>query len=371
MTTVDETMNGYFKSTDNDDRITYKQPLATCHAYKHLSDADLNKYYQERSQNYNYQMETTVNEPVLFAMNGARFTAIAIDQPGKRNNFNEVIFIGLADGRVLKLLTKPVYANKRIYQQPIVVQEYQMLEHNQTINSLIVTKQGQLIAVSNEIIRSVDLDVACFVDYNTCSSCLKTQDPYCSWSTTQAKCVSLKHDQQEGLVKDSRKCLKLDGDFTLRTLKSDNQNEYGTFGDILRLTNFDNKAGNLLIAIFLTAVLTFFVSVGLTLFVIKKRSKMSEYLSRHLSTTLSSSTASYINNGSSSKSAEQNFYLSIKPLTAVDYCVAKSQDQHSPNSDLLLSSGSSIRPTNDDTLSSSNESCCFRSDERVCGRYIN
>ncbi len=388
MSAVTETMTGYFKSMDHDDRITYKQPLSSCQAYKEMSDGDLNKYYQERTQNYNYQMETTVNEPAIFAMNGARFTAIVIDTPSQRNNFNKVIFIGLSNGRVIKLLTMPVETKKRIYQQPIVVQEYQILEHGQAINSLIVTKQGKLIAVSDETIRSVDLDVACLEEHPNCSSCLKNQDPYCVWSTAQSKCVSLLVGKiavslQQDLVRDFRQCLNPEEiEYTMHTLNSD---DLSARQHTVESMNTENRTGNLLVYILVTAVLTCLASVGLTCLIINKRNQMSEYLSRHLSTTFSFSTTSYNNNNSSPKlSSGQEFYMPTKPLlshsltrgkpadhtkplTTVNTNLIDCQQQYSPSSDLLLSSNSS-QPIND-TLSWSNESCCFTGHHRECDRY--
>jgi len=338
MSTVEETMSNYFKSMDHDDRITFKQPPKTCQAYKEMSDANLNKYYQERTQNYNYQMEATVNEPAIFAMNGVRFTAIAVDPPRQSNNFNQVIFIGLDNGRVLKLLTQPLVTEKKTFHQPTVVQEYQMFESNQAVNSLII-KRGKLIAISDETIRSVDLDVSCVVEHPTCFSCTSAQDPYCAWSTSQSRCVSLLVEgQQEDLVKASKECSSpSDVEYTIKTLSSNTNFEYGEFAGpqsqaVKARNQYEERTRSLVVAIFLTALLTCLLSVALTCLLISKRSKMTEYLSRHLSTTLSSnrstssSTTSYNNyntknltkttarTANSPKPVFQNFYMTIKPF---------------------------------------------------------
>jgi len=404
MSTVEETMSGYFKSMDHDDRITYKQAPQTCQAYKEMSEASLNKYYQERTQNYNYQMETTVNEPALFAMNGIRFTAITIDRPSARNDFNQVIFIGLDNGRVLKLLTQSVETDKKIYQQPIVVQEYQMFKHGQSVKSLII-KQGKLIAISDETIRSVYLDVACSVDHLTCSSCTSAQDPYCAWSTSQSRCISLLDEKQllkQDLIRAIQQCTNpSDIQYSIRTVNYKNNFEYGDFTrpqlQAIKLRNqYEQRTQNLVAAIFLTALLTCLLSVGLTCLLINKRSKMTEYLSRHLSISLSSSrssnssTTSYNNyktkniTSTTSKATTipkpvlQNIYMSCRTFlntfsrseheqvkqhddtipttinTNISTSIECGDQQHSPGSELT-------QPTKsiNDTLSSSNESCCF------------
>lgn len=152
----------------------------------------------------------------------------------------------------------------------------------------------------------------------------------------------------------------------------------------------DQDPGNLLIAIFLTALLTCLLSVALTCLLINKRYKMADYLSRNLSTTLSSnrstssSTTSYNNYKVDNKFLSddsrtklknqqryQNFYeASLKPLLDKKLFGKKSamQTNDSVENDLAdktLSSSDcahhflSAPKSINNTLSSSNDSYCF------------
>ena len=148
---------------------------------------------------------------------------------------------------------------------------------------------------------------------------------------------------------------------------------------------------NLLVAIFLTALLTCLLSVALTCLLINKRYKMADYLSRNMSTTLSSnrstssSTTSYNNYKVDNKFLSddsriklksqqhyQNFYeASLKPLLDKKLFSKKSTmaaneivendlmaDKTMSSSDCAphyLSAPKSIN----NTLSSSNDSYCF------------
>lgn len=392
MSKVEETMKSYFKSMAHSDRIVYKKPLDTCDSYLELSDTEIKKYYNEMTQNYKFQMEQNIYEPALFALNNAKFTAIAVDSPRVENNFNEVVFIGLEDGRVFKILIQPLkfMKNGQKFNQPTIVQEYKFFEA--PVKSLVInTDSGKLVAISDELIRSIDLASSCQnVNIYRCGQCLKLQDPYCAWSITSQSCQGLT-DTNEDMIKVSRfpgrpQCSPETADYEIEAVNS----------PILAQKNKNTE--NLLTAIFLTALLTCLLSVGLTCLLINKRLKMSNYLTKNLSTTISSnrssasSTTTSYNNYTTEKFLPtikiektkpkyqrcQNFYISsVKPILdhsifskkkhepqrydiasaapTVNTNISSSTDctQNSPNSE-------SLQPKSiNDTLSSSNESCCF------------
>lgn len=107
MSGVDQVMSGYFKSMEHaSDSIVYKRPLRTCDEYKRMNEPTLNEYYREMSKYYKFQMEQNVNDRAIFAMSNTKFTAIAVDGAREANGHNNVLFVGLSDGRVLKMLTK-------------------------------------------------------------------------------------------------------------------------------------------------------------------------------------------------------------------------------------------------------------------------
>ena len=185
-------MKGYFKSMDHNARVTYRKPLGSCDEYAQMDEPRLNNYYKEMSQNYKFQMDQTVNEPALFALNNIKFTSIAVDPASANNNFNDVIFVGLEDGRVIKLLVRPVKfesKKERKYQQPIIVQEYHIF--TSPVTSLLINNiTNKLIAISDEEIKSIQLDGTCSSYGASCAECVESQDPYCVWSVGQSKCTS-------------------------------------------------------------------------------------------------------------------------------------------------------------------------------------
>lgn len=219
MTAVHEIMSGSFKSSEHNDRIQYKRPLASCDEYPRLDDQELKRYYNDRTQNYNFQMEETVNEPALFALNNVKFTAIAVDPPSRMNNFNEVVFIGLEDGRVLKILMRATNVSldgQRQVPKPIIVQEYHLFRRT-PVNSILL-RQGKLIAMADEQVRAIDLDIECS-KAASCGECINAQDPYCAWSLHKSACVKLSSaldDDKESLIQitrasSGRSCFNLTG----------------------------------------------------------------------------------------------------------------------------------------------------------------
>ena len=63
-----------------------------------------------------------------------------------------------------------------------------MFSNNLAVNSLILYESKKLVAITNSEIKSLSLDVQC-QKYRSCRQCVYAQDPYCSWSTLESKCV--------------------------------------------------------------------------------------------------------------------------------------------------------------------------------------
>ena len=103
-------MKGYYKSMElAGDSVTYKKPLESCHAYKQLKESALSDYYKEMNKHYKFQIEQAISERAMFALSNTKFSSLAVDEPNANNNFNTVLFVGTADGRVFKLLSRPVH----------------------------------------------------------------------------------------------------------------------------------------------------------------------------------------------------------------------------------------------------------------------
>jgi hypothetical protein len=197
---IEETLKGRFKN--NPQKSSLVNPLDSCDSYKNMNTLQIDNYYKDIIKNEKFQMEQTVNQKALFALNNVKFTSIAVDVVKNRNN--HVLFLGLNDGRVLKIMNQIQSKNGQNFNQPIILGEYQMFANNLPINSIILFESKKLIAITNSEIKSISLEIQC-KKYNTCRQCVYAQDPYCAWSTSKSKCVlaieeseSLKQDIQNG-----------------------------------------------------------------------------------------------------------------------------------------------------------------------------
>jgi hypothetical protein len=191
MSSVESAMKGYFKN--NPERKPYK-PYPSCGNYKNLNNKETDDYYRDMTRNSKFQMDQTVNERALFALNNVKFTSITVDTVSDSER-GHVLFVGLNDGRVLKIVNKPVFSpetSEIMYTQPIIVNEYQLFESRVPINNLIVSSSSlderKLVAVTDQQIKSIPVSVSCD-RYETCEQCVLAQDPYCSWNLDEAKCV--------------------------------------------------------------------------------------------------------------------------------------------------------------------------------------
>lgn len=380
-------MKGYFKSMEHHkDSITYRRPLESCNKYKELKESTLNEYNKEMNKYYKFEMEQTVNEPALFALSNVKFTSIVIDPASLNNNFNDVIFIGTDNGRVLKLITRDliIESKQKKFKQPIIVQDMQIFD-SKPVTSLIISND-KLIAMSDEEIKSFRLEFSCN-SYLSCAECIVSQDPYCSWSFNKQKCTSSQdlNTINDHLNGDITKCYdsntKSSNDSDLAILYSIKNQE-----QIVQTTGFDqsiyrkldsmvnkNQSNNngLIVAVFLTALITCLGSVLFTWLFIKKRYQMAEYVAKHLlQTSLSNRSSSSSYNTYSTKkylSTNQerqekkckNFYE--KPSQDLHYIEApdspitsttltNESNQHSPAGNQLLRSLNSALSSSDDSF---------------------
>lgn len=401
MTQVESTMKGYFKSTGLKRDAIYHKPFDSCAKYKESQESVLNNYFKEITRTYRFEMDQTINEPALFALTNVKFTSIAIDEARLENDYNEVIFIGTDDGRVLKLITRETSIKSKNYQQPILIQEIRVFDANKSVTNLIIaSKDSKLVIISDEEIKSIKLDASCS-SYLTCAGCVLAQDPYCAWSSSRARCVSLRENpdlQSASLDGDITKCYDLntstnsDSKLDLALLYSINNKEQeqqqttnahqfdaSLFQKLDSMMVSSSKASSnssLVMAIFLTALITCVSSVLFTWLFIKKRYQMAEYVAKHLLQTSISASSNQSNRSSSSSyndySAKQfnketkhqkckNFYEkpSKSDLLAARYAppdspitsttLTESSNQHSPNQ-LITRSLNSALSSSDDSI---------------------
>lgn len=186
---VESAMKGFFRNSP--EKKPFK-PLPTCNNYKSLTTKETDEYYREMTKYAKFHMDQTLNERALFALNNVKFTSLVVDH---LSDSSHAIFIGLSDGRILKLVNKPVYDGQtKLYTQPIVVNEYRLFHKLTPITKLIIhvdpnePTQRKLIAMTNDEIKSMLLSTGCD-KYSSCDDCVYAQDPYCSWSVSTSSCT--------------------------------------------------------------------------------------------------------------------------------------------------------------------------------------
>lgn len=245
---VEKAMKGLFK---NNQEKEPKKPFNSCEDYKNLKNLEIDSYYKEITKSQKFQMEQSLNERALFALNNVKFTSIAVDS---RTTFKQehILFIGLSDGRILKV-------NGASLSKPVILGEYEIFEANEPINNLIIS-QNQIIAISNKQIKSIEIDSFCS-SFTNCVKCIQIKDPYCSWSISQSKCLFSSAPQTQ--------------DFKCPLLQSNNNNQSILLNIIQsKSQNQKSKENNgitFLFFLFLFLILiSSFLSVSLTCLYFKK-----------------------------------------------------------------------------------------------------
>ncbi|XP_022694960.1 semaphorin-1A-like isoform X2 [Varroa jacobsoni] len=119
-----------------------------------------------------------------------RYTAIAVDPQVEAANLKtyDVLFIGTDRGHVIKVIN--VVSLSADHQGPVVVEDVQVFTNRQPVTNLVVYKSSyeqKLIAVSREEVVGVPLFHCGRA--RTCGDCVRLQDPFCAWSTSERKCT--------------------------------------------------------------------------------------------------------------------------------------------------------------------------------------
>lgn len=125
----------------------------------------------------------------------SQFREIAIDPQIKTSDgqIYDIMFVGTDKGQVLKIVNS---ANKILgekNQQPVLVEELQILKFGEPILGLQMSEGSDksdktIHVIARDEILAIPLQ-RCHVA-NTCSACVQLQDPYCGWDVVSSKCVS-------------------------------------------------------------------------------------------------------------------------------------------------------------------------------------
>lgn len=128
-------------------------------------------------------VEPTGGAPVLMLTNQqSRFTAIAVDWQhfGADRIFYDIIFVGMADGRVLKAINRGSEGNI----ESVVIEDIQVLAKDEPVKELKIfykSGEGKLIVTSKKNIVSIPLHRC--EKQKKCGDCIALQDPYCAWQS--------------------------------------------------------------------------------------------------------------------------------------------------------------------------------------------
>ncbi len=195
LNSIETAMQGPFKNNPSDNTPnTFEKPLSTCDDYTKMNTIESGAYYRDITKNHKFEMEQSISERAVFALNDVKFTSLAVDSLGGGSVENHVIYLGLSDGRVIKLAVKPIVFKNSVHYQPTILSEIQMFENRGApVDSLLLfNKPGvvsrRLVAISAQQIKSISLQPACEV-HDSCQKCVIAQDPYCAWSKIEFKCV--------------------------------------------------------------------------------------------------------------------------------------------------------------------------------------
>lgn len=116
-----------------------------------------------------------------------RMTTIAVDWQIKASDdrYYDVLFIGTADGRVVKAINKGHGAKI----ETVTIEHVQVFTDKAPIISLQIYRKGsteKLVVIGQDQIKSIPL-ARCQIRI-TCGGCVGLQDPYCSWNKDKDHC---------------------------------------------------------------------------------------------------------------------------------------------------------------------------------------
>eukprot|EP00092_Neocalanus_flemingeri_P013940 GFUD01015036.1.p1 GENE.GFUD01015036.1~~GFUD01015036.1.p1 ORF type:complete len:639 (+),score=87.98 GFUD01015036.1:287-2203(+) len=124
----------------------------------------------------------------------SQFSEIAIDPQIKTSDgqIYDIMFVGTDKGQVLKIVNSANKIPGGKNQQPVLVEELQVLKFGEPILGLQMSEGSggsdrSILVVARDEILVIPLQ-RCHVA-NTCSACVQLQDPYCGWDVVSSKCV--------------------------------------------------------------------------------------------------------------------------------------------------------------------------------------
>nr|XP_048290859.1 semaphorin-4B isoform X1 [Myodes glareolus] len=129
-----------------------------------------------------FLMDGQVRSRLLLLQPQARYQRVAVHRvPGLHNTY-DVLFLGTGDGRLHKAVT----LGSRVH----IIEELQVFPQGQPVQNLLLDSHGGLLYASSHS-GVVQVPVANCSLYPSCGDCLLARDPYCAWSGSSCRPVSL------------------------------------------------------------------------------------------------------------------------------------------------------------------------------------
>ncbi|XP_049470246.1 semaphorin-4B isoform X1 [Panthera uncia] len=133
-----------------------------------------------------FLMDGQVRSRLLLLQPRARYQRVAVHRVSGLHHTYDVLFLGTGDGR----LHKAVGVGPRVH----IVEELQIFSPGQPVQNLLLdASRGLLYAASHSGV--VQVPVANCSLYQSCGDCVLARDPYCAWSGSSCRHVSLYHPE--------------------------------------------------------------------------------------------------------------------------------------------------------------------------------
>ncbi|XP_036133946.1 semaphorin-4B isoform X3 [Molossus molossus] len=131
-----------------------------------------------------FLMDGQVRSHLLLLQPQARYQRVAVHRVRGLHHTYDVLFLGTGDGR----LHKAVSVGPRVH----IIEELQIFSPGQPVQNLLLDPdRGLLYAASHSGV--VQVPVANCSLYQSCGDCLLARDPYCAWSSSKCRHISLYH----------------------------------------------------------------------------------------------------------------------------------------------------------------------------------
>ncbi|XP_006867193.1 PREDICTED: semaphorin-4B [Chrysochloris asiatica] len=134
-----------------------------------------------------FLMDGQVRSRMLLLQPRAVYQRVAVHRvQGLHDAAYDVLFLGTSDGR----LHKAVSMGSRVH----IIEELQVFPSGQPVQNLLLdTNRGLLYAASHSGV--VQVPVANCSLYQSCGDCILARDPYCAWSGSSCKRISLQQPE--------------------------------------------------------------------------------------------------------------------------------------------------------------------------------